>query len=59
MTTASFYVTIINDSVVEHDEKFELIIKPNSLPRNVIIGSPSRVTVILRNDDGKYARINT
>ena len=57
MTNASFDVAIANDSILEVDENFELIINMSSLPNDVTIGVPGRATVIIVDDDGKYPKV--
>ena len=57
MTNASFDVAIANDSILEVDENFELIINMSSLPNDVTIGVPGRATVTIVDDDGKYPKV--
>ena len=57
MTNASFDVAITNDSILEVDENFELIINMSSLPNDVTIGVRGRATVIIVDDDGKYPKV--
>lgn len=51
-TTASFNVTITQDSVLEDDENFNVAVDPTSLPSRVSLGVPSNVTVTIVNDEG-------
>ena len=57
MINASFDVAIANDSILEVDENFELIINMSSLPNDVTIGVPGRATVTIVDDDGKYPKV--
>ena len=52
MTRVPFNVPIINDNIVEVNEKFDLIIDLPSLPPNVNIGSIHQATVMILDDDG-------
>ena len=54
MKTASFVIPIVDDSILEDDEKFSLAIVSSILPNYVIVGDPDQVTVIILNDDGKH-----
>ena len=54
-TKAKLNITIINDPLLEPDEKFTLTINSSSLPSNVTAGSPSNATVTILNDDCKYS----
>ena len=53
----SFNVTVINDTVLETNETFNLTIVGNSLPTNVTLGKIDQTTVTIVNDGGsrKYA----
>ena len=53
MTRVSFYVPIINDNLLEFNEKIDLIIDQSSLPFNVHAGNNYRATVMIVDDDGK------
>ena len=46
VTNVTFSVTINNDTILEDNEKFSLTINTDSLPNNIIAGTPSTVTVI-------------
>ena len=52
MTTASFSISIIDDSVFEGNESFILNINPDLLPDDVTIGDYSETTVTIIDDDG-------
>ena len=51
-TRASLHLTIHNDSILEKNETFILIINSSSLPSNVLIGDPGNTTVTIVDDDG-------
>ena len=53
MTRVPFDVPINDDRVLEINERFNLVISPTSLPRNVTPGNIDRTTVIIRDNDGK------
>ena len=44
---------VIDDNVVEPDEKYNLTIRVESLPNRVIIGENGTATITIPNDDGK------
>ena len=52
---ALFDVIIMNDDILESDEKFILTVDPSSLPSNgrVTVGIPSNSTVTVIDDEGK------
>ena len=50
---ASFNVPINDDSVVEENENFTLIIDMSTLPNDFILGSVSQATVVIRDEDSK------
>ena len=52
ITRTSFNVPIINDNLLEFNEKFDLI-NQSSLPYNVNVGSTYQTTVTIVDDDGK------
>ena len=56
MTRISFAVVIINDNVLEGDEKFNLVIVINSFfpSHRVTASNPDHVTVTIYDDDGKF-----
>ena len=56
VTSVSFNISIYDDDVLEDNENFSLAINIDSLPYGVIIGSPSTVLMIIRNDDSKFAK---
>ena len=43
---------VIDDNVVEPDEKYNLTIRAESLPNRVIIGENGTITITIENDDG-------
>ena len=53
----SLNVTVINDTVLEINETFNLTIVGDSLPPNVTLGKTNQATVTIVNDGGsrKYA----
>ena len=51
VTSVPFDVPIINDAILEGNEKFNLIIVPRSLPERVTRSSPGRAKVIVVDDD--------
>ena len=53
MTEASFTVTIINDKILESNERFKLSINIDSLPNRVTVDNPSEVTVTIVDNDRK------
>ena len=55
----SLNVAVINDTVLETNETFNLTIVGDSLPPNVTLGENDQTTVTIVNDDGsrKYASI--
>ena len=53
-TRTSFYVPIVNDDLLEFNEKFHLIINQSSLPFNVNVGNIYQTTVTIVDDDGKW-----
>ena len=54
VTVVSFNISIHDDDVLEDRENFTLTINSDSLPDGITTDSPSKVTVIIRNDDSKY-----
>ena len=57
MVNASFNITVINDTVLEDNETFNLIIIKASLPENIILGQfeITKVTIVNDGGSGKYA----
>ena len=43
---------VVDDNVVEPDEKYNLTIRVESLPNHVIIGENGTTTITIENDDG-------
>ena len=56
LTRMSFNISIFDDDVLEDNENFTLTINTESLPDGIIIDSPSRVVMIIRNDDSKCVK---
>ena len=52
----SFNISILDDDVLEDNENFTLTINTDSLPDGISTDNPSKVTVIIRNDDSKYTQ---
>ena len=52
MTRVAFSVSVIDDSTLEKNENFRLIINPILLPDNVTVGVPNRAKVRIVDDDG-------
>ena len=50
-TTATLTVPTTEDGLHEDPERFHLSIDPDTLPGGVVPGMPSRVTIIIRDDD--------
>ena len=53
LTRVPFIIPIINDNIVEVNEKFDVIIDPSSLPLNVYVGNNYQTTVMIVDDDGE------
>ena len=53
--TALFNVIIMNDNILESNEKFVLTVDPSTLPSNsrVTVGIPSNSTVTIIDNEGK------
>ena len=52
VTSVIFNITINNDTVLEYNETFNLIIMENSLPKNITRGKIYLAKVIILNDGG-------
>ena len=52
-TEALFNVSLTDDNIFERNENFMITIDTFSLPSNVTVGDPNRVTVIIVDNDGK------
>ena len=52
MTEATLNVSIVDDSILEGNEKFNLIVNVSSLPSKVSIGDHGRATVTIVDNDG-------
>ena len=50
----SFNVDIKDDRILESNEMFKLSINSNTLPNRVNISNPSKVTVTIADNDGKF-----
>ena len=48
-----FDIPIVDDTILEGTEDFEIVIVTGSLPNNVTRGKPGRATVNIIDDDGK------
>ena len=57
MTRVPFNVTIIDDNIIESDEIFYLNITTDSLPNGVSVGYPNQTTVTIKDDEGKYLKL--
>ena len=53
-TEASFNVSLTDDNIFESNENFMITIDPSSLPSDVTVGDPRRVTVIIMDNDGNH-----
>ena len=53
ITRISFNVSILDDKILEEDEKFILTIDPSSLPCSVTTGDHNQATVIILEDECK------
>ena len=53
VTRISFNIPVIDNDKYEDNKEFVLIISASLLPSGVIAGSPSRATMIIRNNDRK------
>ena len=53
-------VRLIDDNIFEGNENFTLTIDPSSLPNNVMVTQPSKVVVVISDDnDGKCIHVFT
>ena len=57
-TTATFYVPINDDNILERNENFMLTIDEASLPTGVTRGTPGEATVTIVDDDRKLKLAN-
>jgi len=53
MTMVPFDIPIFNDSILEGNEDFDIVIIQGSLPDGVTRGTPGRATVTIVDDDRK------
>ena len=51
---SSFNVDIIDDTILERNETFELSINSSTLPNRVRANDPSKVIVTIMDNDGKF-----
>ena len=51
-TMVPFNISIVDDSILEGREDFNIIIVPGSLPEDVSRGNPGTATVNIIDDDG-------
>ena len=54
MITASFSISISDDTILENNETLELTINSSSLPDKIIVGTPGQATVTIMDNDGMY-----
>jgi len=59
VTRVLFNISLYDDNVMEDRENFNLIIDTSTLPNGIITDNPSRVVMIIRNDDSKFEYIDT
>lgn len=52
MSRVSFNISINDDNIMEDDEEFILIINTDLLPSNVINGTHTTTTVLIKRNDG-------
>ena len=55
-TTASFTITLNDDSILEDGETFTIDVDPSSLPTGVTVGSTGQATITIDNDDCKCGK---
>ena len=48
-----FDISIVDDTILEENESFDIVIMPKSLSNGIIRGSPGRATVTIVDDDCK------
>ena len=53
MTMVPFDISIVDDSILEGDEDFDIVIVPGTLPDGVTRGDPGRATVTIADNDRK------
>ena len=53
VTQVSFPIQIVNDRMLERNEKFVLTISQTSLPSGFAVGHPFQATMTIVDDDGK------
>ena len=53
VTSVLFNIPIFDDDTPEENENFSIAVNTDSLPDGVTTGSPSRVIMMIRNDDSK------
>ena len=52
-TSVSLNILVYDNQKYEENKNFTLIVSNDSLPHGVVVGKPSQVTLIIRNDDSK------
>ena len=55
ITRASFTVPVINDNILETNERFNLNINGSTLPESVVVGDLGQTTVTIVANDSKCA----
>ena len=54
MTEVTLNVSIVDDDILERNEKFILAVNVSSLPNKVSVGDHGRATATIVDNDGKY-----
>ena len=54
MTEVTLNVSIVDDDILERNEKFNLTVNVSSLPNTVSVGDHGQATVTIMDNDGKY-----
>ena len=54
VSNISVNISIVDDNLLEEDEKFSLTIDSSSLHSNVMVDEPGNTTVTILDDDSKY-----
>ena len=58
ITEVTLNVSIIDDDILEGNEKFNLTVNVSSLPNKVIVSDPGQATVTIVDNDGKSNMYN-